>query len=274
MKIKETINHVLELADKKSPAILTGCCVAGVFILAGMVVKPKVDKIMAKHKERVSELEETEKDPEAVAHIKKDITADTAKELVKSVAPTVIIAGATAACALGANHKNARRVAAISAAYEIASRKAEDLADAIEDVVPKKAEEIKEKAIAKHVKETPIPDDSYIYSTGKGDVLCKDIYTKVFFRSSHEEIMKAINKLSAQVRDEQWVSLSDLYYELGVKNVPPVANDIGWHVDDCVEGNLPIMITTCFDDSGTIPVIGLDYEVDPFYKEGGRFRGR
>ena len=68
------------------------------------------------------------------------------------------------------------------------------------------------------------------------------------------------------------MNVSDLYYELGIKKVPPITTDIGWHDSNLVEGSIPATIITTWDDSGTIPVIGLDYEVDPFYKEGGRFR--
>lgn len=275
MKAKETVNKLLELADKKSPAILTGFCVAGIATLAAMIVKPKVQKIMDTHRGKVQDLEGTESDPEAVKEIKKDIMADTAKELAKATVPTVIFAGATAACAIGANSINTRRIAAVSAAYEITSRALSDYKEKVEEIVPKKAKEIKEAVVKKDIQSDPVPvNEDHIYSTGKGDVLCKDKYTKVYFRSSMDEIEKAINRMSARVRDESWVTLADLYYEIGLRTekIPAVANDIGWHDSDLIEGNLPIMAVACLDDTGTIPVIGLDYEVDPFFKEGGRFR--
>lgn len=266
MKPKNLFDKVLEFTDRNSPAILTGLTVAGITALTVMTLQPKVKRIMAEHREAVNDLSEKED--------KKEVVSGTVKKLAKECVPTVLLAGATAACAIGANSVSTRRVAALSAAYEIASRSLSDLRDSIEEVVPRKAQEIKEKVVQKNIASEPIPDESQIYSTGRGDVLCKDMYTKVAFRSSMDEIEKAINKMSARVRDESWINLSDLYYELGIKPsvIPAVSNDIGWHDSDLIEGNLPIMVVACLDDTGTIPVLGLDYEVDPFYKEGGRFR--
>lgn len=275
MKLRETVDKVLKVMDSKSPAILTGLAIAGTATLTIMNIQPKVKKIMEEHKERMDELDVQDYTDEKYNREKNKIMAGTVGDICKACLPSIAIGVATSACALGANHENTRRVAAISAAYELTSKKVGDLTEAIEDVVPKKAKEIKEKVVANNVKSEPIPtEEDYIYSTGKGDVLCKDKYTKVYFRSSMDEIERAINRMSARVRDESWVSLADLYYELGLKTekIPSVAHDIGWHDSDCIEGNLPIMAVAALDDTGTIPVIGLDYEVDPFFKEGGRFR--
>jgi hypothetical protein len=276
MKLKDTINNLVQLADKKSPEILTGLAVAGTITLTVMVLKPKVEKIMARHREEVDglDLNKDSMSEEEYKEAKRDICADTAKELAIKSLPTVALSAATCACAIGSHAVSARRVAAISAAYEIASNSLRDYKDKIEEIVPKKAQEIKEAVVKKDIQSNPVTEETRVYSTGRGDVLCKDKYTKLYFRSSMDEIEKAINRMSARVRDESWVSLSDLYYELGIKSstIPPVANDIGWHDSDLIEGNLPILAVACLDDTGTIPVIGLDYEVDPYFKEGGRFR--
>ena len=277
MKVKETFTKLLEIADKKSPAILTGLAISGTIFLAGMVIKPKAKKIMDRHREEMNglDLNKDEMSEEEYKEAKHDICAGTVKEMVKETLPTVALTGAICACSIGAHKIAARRVAAVSAAYEIAARSLSDYKEKVEEIVPKKAQEIKEGVIKKRVHEEPLPaGDNGVYSTGRGDVLCKDIYTKVYFRSSMDEIEKAINRMSARVRNEGWITVSDLYYELGLKGsqIPPITSDIGWHDSNCIEGNLPIMVTTCLDESGTIPVIGLDYEVDPFFKEGGRFR--
>jgi hypothetical protein len=279
--MKGFIDKVLTFTDKNSPAILTGLAIAGVVATAISAYKagPKIEAIMAEHKMKMDLLKERSKirasadeESEETKSERKEIIADTAKKVIPAVAPMVIFGGLTSACIISANTVSSRRIAALSAAYEIASRGLSDYKEKVEEIVPKKADEIKDAVIKKRVQEEPVPPEDHIYSTGHGDILCKDIYLKTYFRSSHDEIQKAINKVSQMVRDENWVTVADLYYELGVRHIPPIANDIGWHVDDCIEGNLPITTTTCWNDEGTVPVIGIDYEVDPFYKEGGRFR--
>lgn len=278
-KMTLLLTKALKFADDKSPAILTGVTCAGIVATAFAAYKagPKIEKIKEAHKKAMDELNKDYGNDKVTdlefRQEKRKINAETAKDLVPEVLPIIIFGGLSIGCAIGSNKISARRVAALSAAYEIASRSLSDYKEEIKKIVPKKADEIKEAVTKKRVQNEPIPDsDDYIYSTGRGDILCKDIYLKSFFRSSHEEIHRAINKVSAQVMHEGWVSVADLYYELGIKNFPPIARDIGWHDSDLIEGNLPVSTTTCWDDTGTIPVIGLDYEVDPFFRDGGRFR--
>lgn len=278
-KFGNMVDKVLKFADKNSPAILTGVTVAGVIAtgIACYKAGPKVEKIMDQHKSDMKSLNEDygndEIDELQYKQEKREIYSETIKGLVPVTLPIVIFGGLSITSAIFSNKISARRVAALSAAYEIASSSLTTYKEKIEEIVPKKAEEIKEAVVKKKVQSESVPtDETHIYSTGKGDVLCKDTYTGVFFRSSHEEIARAINKISKMCMSEGWVNVSDLYYELGVKKVPPITTDIGWHDSNLVEGSIPATIITTWDDTGTIPVIGLDYEVDPFYKEGGRFR--
>lgn len=278
MKISNLIDKISDFKEENAPAILTGLAIAGVVAtaVAWYQAGPKIKKIMEVHKDEMTglDLNKDEMDEEEYKEAKKDICANTVKQMAPVVIPPILIAGATIGCAVASNKASAKKIAAASAAYEIASRSLADYKASIEEIVPKKAQEIKEKAAVKGVERAPIPDEKHVYSTGRGDVLCVDKYTKVYFRSSADEIDKAINRLSARVRSEAWVNLNDFYWELGVpaEKIPPVSSDIGWHDSDAIEGTLPIVRGVTYDDTGTIPVISIDYEVDPFFKEGGRFR--
>ena len=278
-KFGNMVDKVLKFADKNSPAILTGVTVAGVIAtgIACFKAGPKVEKIMEGHKSDMKSLNEDygndEIDELQYKQEKREIYSETIKGLVPVTLPIVIFGGLSITSAIFSNKISARRVAALSAAYEIAQTSLSTYKEKIEEIVPKKAEEIKEAVTKKKIQSEPIPiDESHIYSTGKGDILCKDVYTGVCFRSSHEEIGRAINTVSKMCMAEGWATVADLYYELNIKKVPPIATDIGWHDNDLIEGSIPAHIITTWDDTGTVPVIGLDYEVDPFFKEGGRFR--
>lgn len=277
MKVKELRSKALEFADEHADDILTGftCMFIVASVVSAFKAGPKVKEIMENHRKGIESIDviKDKIKEERYKEMKKDVTGETARELIPAVLPPIIFGTLGCASAIGSNRVSSRRIAALSAAYEITKSALHDYKEKITEIVPKKADEIKEAVIKKRVQESDIPDEDHIYSTGKGDVLCKDIYTNVYFRSSMDEIQKAINRMSARVMDESWINLSDLYYELGVKTMPPIANDVGWHDSDLIEGNLPIMVRACLDSTETIPVLGLDYEVDPFYKEGGRFRG-
>lgn len=258
--------------------ILTGLTIPLIIATGVTAYKagPKVTKVMEHHRKAMDALDDKAEDikEEKYKILKRHICAKTVEDLVPAVLPPVIFGTLTAACAIGSNRFSSRKVAALTAAYEITRTALHDYKDEIKNIVPKKAEEISAAVVQRHTREEPIPPDDCVYKTGRGDVLCKDIYMKVYWRSSFNEMQKGINTLSSRARAEQWVTLADLYYEFGVSpdKIPPVANDIGWHDSDLIEGNLPIMVRACLDDTGTIPVLGIDYEVDPFFKEGGRFR--
>lgn len=270
-------DKILSVASEHSPAILTGLTCAGVVVTAVVAVKagPKIRDIIDGHKESMNnlneDLENEEVTEEEFKEEKKEIIADTAKKIVPATLPIIIFLGLTILCAVLSNKESARRIAAATAAYEIASMSLKNEREAIKEIVPKKYDEIRETAVKKGIQRQEM-DPSLAYSTGNGDILCKDIYTGVQFRSSHNEIAKAIIDLSKMCLSEDWVRLSDLYDLLGIKESLPFASDIGWSSSNLIEGSLPIMIVTAWDKTGTIPVIGLDYEVEPFHKEGGRFR--
>ena len=278
MKAKELGNKILSFGEEHADSILTG--LTCFFVIATGVsayrTGPKVKKIMEEHKDGINSIDviKDQIKEERYKEMKKDVCAETVKELVPAILPPIIFGSLACASAIGSNKVSNKRLAALSAAYEITRSALYDYKDKIIEIVPKKADEIREAVIKKKVEEDPVPEESQIYLTGKGDVLCKDTYTKVYFRSSMDEIKQAINRMSSRVMAESWVSLNDLYYELGVKpdRIPPVASDIGWHDSDLIDGNLPIIAKAVLDDTGTIPVIGLDYEVDPYFREGGRFR--
>lgn len=277
MKVKELGNRILSWSTEHSDAILTGmtCLFVVATGVSAFKAGPKFKKIMAGHRAEMDGLNVSKDamNEKRYKELKRDICGETVKNLAPVMAPPIIFGTLACIAAIGSNRVSSKKIAALSAAYEITKMSLHDYKEKIEEIVPKKADEIKEAVIKKRVQDSPIPDEDEIVKTGKGDVLCKDLYTGVYFRSSFNEIQKAINTLSARVMNEQWISLIELYYELGVRHekIPPFANDIGWHDSDLIEGNLPIMVRAAMGEND-VPVLGLDYEVDPFFKEGGRFR--
>lgn len=278
-KAKELIGKAAMFADKNAPAILTGFTVGGIFAtaIASYKAGPKVKRIMETHRQRVEEADkEFEKDEDFKAE-KKKIVAETAKEIIPAVLPPIILGGLTIACAISANSVSSKRIAALSAAYEIASKSLSDYKDVIADVVPKKAEEIKEAVITKNLKDTTVSNMDMDIYTKSGNQPCKDIYTKVEFYATKPKIEMAMVELAKQMQGDivGYCSLYDLYEKIGVptENIPAFSHTVGWEVSDIINGTLPVTIATCWDKSETVPLIGIDtssaYEG---FTNGGRFR--
>ena len=268
------VTALKKLVKEHTPEIFSGVAVVGVICTAVAWYKetPKIKSIMRDYRKDIDELESLSISEEEYKAQKKEIVKHTALDILPTITPPIIITTVTIMNIIISNRMSAKKLSAAVAAYEVASYSLRNLKQSIRETIPKKEREVLEHAIERRVQEDAVPAEGSIYSTKHGDVLCKDLYTKVYFRSCHEEIRQAIRAISREVRHNGWCSLSELYGWLGVRNIPPIATDIGWRRENLIEGEIPATITTCWDESGSIPVIGLDYEVDPYFEEGGRFR--
>ena len=122
-----------------------------------------------------------------------------------------------------------------------------------------KDKEIKEKVADKLLKENPVTNKEVII-TDNNEHLCYDEITGRYFKSSQNKIKEAQNVINDRLRDEMWVSLNDLYYELCLPNVR-VGDDLGWNIDD---GYLDIILSSRIAEDGT-PCLTLDYSIGPRY---------
>lgn len=62
------------------------------------------------------------------------------------------------------------------------------------------------------------------------------------------------------MRDEIYISLNDLYFELGLDNIK-LGDELGWNID---KGYIDINFSSQLDANGT-PCLVLDYRVAPVY---------
>lgn len=251
----------MDLANEKSPAILTGLAVVGIIATAYQAYKaaPKCEKILAEKREKMKDIPKTKKEE------RREVTLETVKEVVPVMAPTVVLGAATIGCAIGSTAVSARRVAILSAAYNVAETAVKDLSGKMEEVLgEKKAKEIKSKVMQDKMKEHPLTDESKVVVTGTGDVLCYDSYSETYFYSSANHIAKAINKLSHRIRSEMYISLNEFYDELGGGlKAKRYGRDIGWNVDDVgADGTLPITWGAVLDEYDR-PVLCVQYHIEP-----------
>lgn len=233
---------------KHSPEILIGLGVAGLLGTTILAVRetPKALKLLENKKKELD--------------VEKLSVKDTVKTVWKNYIPCAVLAVTSVACIVGASNISARRNAALAAAYAIGNKAFSDYKEEVINLLgEEKDKEIKERVADKLLKENPVTNKEVII-TDNNEHLCYDEITGRYFKSSQNKIKEAQNVINDRLRDEMWVSLNDLYYELCLPNVR-VGDDLGWNVDD---GYLDIILSSRIAEDGT-PCLTLDYSIGPRY---------
>ncbi|MEY8515364.1 DUF6353 family protein [Lachnospiraceae bacterium 29-84] len=232
---------------KRSPEILTGIGIAGMLATTVMAVKatPKALRLLEEEKEKQE----------------RDLTkVETAKATWKPYLPAVVTCSVSVACLVGANAANAKRNAALAAAYSISEAAFKEYKEkTLETVGEKKEQSIRDKAAKAQVDRNPV-SNCEVFVTGKGETLCYDVVSGRYFKSDIEKIRKAENTLNRRLMDEMYVSLNEFYYELGLK-CTGLGNELGWNVDD---GLIDLHFSSQLGDDGT-PCLVVDYHIAPRY---------
>jgi hypothetical protein len=206
------------------------------------------------------------------------------KDMVKAVAPLYIPAtlmcGAAVACFIGANTISAKRLTATSAALTATEEAFRTYKNkVVEQIGETKAKEVIEKIVQDKVEQDPPrfekstdedgkPVESNVVITGDGETLFKDLWTNRYFKSDIDKVKRVINKLNARLLHEDYISLNELYDELGLDRAE-CGNDWGWHVMD--EGLIDVEYTSVMayadkDMETPIPCIGIGFRIPPRYK--------
>lgn len=246
---------LIKKADKNSPALLTGMALVGLVgtAVASYSAGLKADKILEDYHKDLQYIKKGDKEA------KKDTVKETVKKMVPVVLPAIIMEGITIACILGSNKVSSKRLAVLSAAYQLSENTVKDLNEKIVEVVgKKKAAAIKEKVSKKHMDEgTPLKESDVII-TGDGDVLCYDSFNDRYFKSSAQRIQKAVLDASMMLLNEQSITVNDFYYCLGIKSTPQ-GDNVGWNLDDLSDNQIPIAIIAHLTENQE-PCLAIEYD--------------
>lgn len=186
------------------------------------------------------------------------------KEVVKITWKHYIPAAASGAmsiaCLIGANSISTRRIAALATAYKISETAFTEYKDQALSVLGEKKEATIRDAVAKkHVEDNPVANKEVIM-TGKGNVLCCDSISGRYFKSDIDTIRRAENDLNKRMLSEMYISLTEFYYEIGLRPTK-CSDDLGWNIEG---GMIEIDFSSQLADDGT-PCLVLDYRVAPRY---------
>lgn len=245
--------------SKNSPTILTCLAVGGVVTTVIFAVKatPKACSLI----ESVREYKFN--NAEGVYHEATPLTKREILSIVwKCYIPAACIGAATIACIIGSNSINQKRNAALATVYGLTEIAFSEYKDKVIEAVGKnKEQKIRDDILKDHIEKNPVGRNEVIF-TGKGEVLCYDNWSGRYFKSDIEKIRRSINTINEKRIDDMWVSLNDLYYELGLANTKG-GELLGWDLDT---GGLKVTFGSQLTEEGE-PCLIIDFSVEPKYLE-------
>lgn len=244
MDIKKIRDNVVNTISDKSPEILIGFGLAGMLTSTVLAVKatPKALDILAEQEDR--ELSKVDK----------------VKLTWKCYAPAAIGYCASAACIIGANSVNTKRNAVLAGAYKLSESALLEYRDKVTEVLGEEKEKEIHAKIAEDRRCKEPENQGNVILTGKGDVLCYDMYSGRYFKSEMDEINAILNELNYKLMQDNLLALNDFYDALGLQPII-TGYDHGWNVDD---GLIKIYFTSTLADNG-VPCLALHFDNLPRY---------
>ena len=244
-------------------------------IKADAIIKEQKEKIEGNEKDMIdSGLEE---DDSQIVEMRREVTIETIKRMAPVVIPPALAAGATIASSIWGYNVASKQIATISALYSICESTLTTQNDKIKEIVgPKKAQEIKDAVNEDKLKKAEVaPTNSNIISTGSGyNVPCYDVHSGRYFYSSAERIRQACNTINKRLMDEMYISLNELYDELGLPSIT-LGEEIGFTIDnDLIDIDHLFTAVPMEINGATVPVLVFDvdhYLTAKFMEHRGRF---
>ena len=211
---------------KNSPAILTGIAVTGVIstTVLGIRATPKAMDI-------IKEASYVAADEPGVYDLIELTGKEKAQLTWKLYLPVVVMGSITIASILGAQRINTKRTEALVGLYALSDSALKKYQQkVVENLGEKKDREVRDEIAKDELKANPVSSNE-IFITGSGETLCYDSLSGRYFKSDIEKIRQAVNKLSRDLLTDHFITLNDLYYELGLIGTS-LGDKIGWHLDD------------------------------------------
>ena len=250
MKGKGFLNSIVLTTKKHSSEILIGIGIVGMCSSIVMAIKdtPKVLRLI---EEKEEELEVDSLEP-----------IDILKTVWKCYLPTAITFVCSSAVIISANVVQAKRHAAIAAAYELCEGAMREYKNKTIEVVGEKKEQTIMDAIAKDkVEEHPVPAEKReIIITGSGNTLCLDSISGRYFYSDIERIRKIENFLNKRLLDDMYITLNEVYYELGLDEIK-IGDALGWDIN---KGLIELSFSSQLAQDDT-PCLVIGYRNPPTY---------
>ena len=260
------LKNVSATLSKRSPEILTGIGIAGMITSTVLAVKatPKAVALIEERKEEINK-HQFNKNIEQDASLKnhKELEKLDFKETVKTVwkcyVPSAVVATASIACLVGASSVHVKRNAVLATAYQLSEAAATEYKNkVVETIGAKKEEAIRDSINKDRIEKNPVANNQ-VFLTEKGNTLCYDHTSGRYFKSDIDKINKAINEINRRINQSFYVSLNELYEELGLDGTA-LGDELGWNSD---MGLLELHLSAQANDGN--PCLVLDFNIMPKY---------
>jgi Family of unknown function (DUF6353) len=247
------IKVVTRFTKENAPTILTGLACAGVVgtvVLAVRATPEATEKLADALREKEDQSPKSQADEVSL----------TALEIIKAgwmpYIPAAVAGLATIACIIGANRIGVKRYAAMAGAYGLLERGFREYKDKVlGEIGEKKEQAIRDKIAEDRINATPVRDGTIV--VGTGEVMCYDMLTGRYFKSSHEDIRRAENDLNREVLQQGYCDQNKFYELLGLAPVD-IGDEVGWNLDHKLE----IVFSSVLNDCG-IPCLAIGYRYPP-----------
>lgn len=267
--VKELIQVGTKVMKKHSPEILTGVGIVGMATTVVLTINGTVkalDLLEEEKRERTSKYfneEDIDKEWKNTPLTKREIFAICWKPYIPAV---ITFLGATG-CLIGSNSVNLKRTAAFTTAYKVMETSYKEYKDKVEELIPaKKKKEIKDSIAEDHVSKYQ-PNATQVIITDKGNTLCQESVSGQYFRSDANILKAAQNAINEKLLAHDYVSLNELYVELGIEPTT-VGNAIGWEINKVrneVGSNLIQIDWSAQMAKDNQPCLYIRYNIEPTY---------
>ena len=240
-------------ASKHSPEILTGLGIAGMVSTTILAVQgtPKALALIEEEKLRRYK----EEDDDTLSRI------DIVKTAWKPYIPAMVTGTVSIACLIGANSVNTKRMAALTAAYQLSETALTEYKEkVVETIGEKKEQAVRDKVSKAKLEKHPV-EKAEIIETQKGTTRCFEPMSGRYFKSNIDIIKRAENTLNERMLHDicGCASLNELYDELGLDHID-VGDMIGWNVDELIKIGIGSHVA-----SDGEPAVVMEYHTMPRY---------
>lgn len=254
--ITQVAKNLGGVISRNSPTILTGLAVAGLVSTAILAVKatPKALRLLEEknadlHDSRTGQREELTK-------------LEAVRTVYKCYIPTAAVAIATIACIVASNSIHLRRSAALASVLSLTEAGFREYREKVVETIGRNKEmRVRDDVSADTIAKNPPQGPAEVIFTSKGECLCYDTLTWRYFKSDIEHIRRIINNLNDRLVREMFVTVNDLYYELGLAGTK-LGDDMGWDIE---RGMLDIHYSSQLAEDGT-PCLVMNYQVTPKFR--------
>jgi len=179
-------------------------------------------------------------------------------------APSAAVCVVSIGCIIGGTRVGAKRSAAWATAYTLSENAMRDYqAKVIETFGEKKEQAVRDDIAKDKIKNDPVTNKEVIITSANNNTLCYDMISGRYFMSDIEAIRRVENKLNKRLISEMYISLNEVYYELGLRCTEQ-GDNLGFNLDD---GLIEFEFSAQISDDGR-PCICVSFHVAPRYGYG------